>query len=197
MRRFQVKKCLALNIQPEHGPEWLRPLWEHVTPQVASARQPAHLPRAYLSTAPLLTSWPRSPQAGSNIQRRRWSLPTTATETSYFTTNLPGAPRTTGVSLSYADFIYLFFFLSAVSHQPIRSAAKPTRLEPGPGPGPEPHARFRLRRFRTADAGGARPSRLTAGTGSRSTRRAGRGRRGLGGARPPRLVQVQLDHLRK
>lgn len=52
---------------------------------------------------------------------------------------------------SHADFCCCCccFFLSAVSHQPIRPAAKPPR------PGPEPHARFRLRRFRTADAGGA------------------------------------------
>lgn len=82
---------------------------------VGHARQPAHLPRAYLSRAPPLTSRPRPPPAGSSIRRRRRSRPSAATQTYFSRRPFRAPPRTaraptTGPpSPSHADFVVFFF----------------------------------------------------------------------------------------
>lgn len=113
---------------------------------VGHARQPAHLPRAYLSRAPPLTSRPRPPPAGSSIRRRRRSRPSAATQT-YFSRRpfrapprTARAPTTGATSPSHADFV-VFFFPPYPRFRISRFATPP-----------EPHARFRRRRFRTAGA---------------------------------------------
>lgn len=113
---------------------------------VGHARQPAHLPRAYLSRAPPLTSRPRPPPAGSSIRRRRRSRPSAATQTHFSRRPFRAPPRTaraptTGAtSPSHADFV-VFFFPPYPRFRISRFATPP-----------EPHARFRRRRFRTAGA---------------------------------------------
>lgn len=113
---------------------------------VGHARQPAHLPRAYLSRAPPLTSRPRPPPAGSSIRRRRRSRPSAATQTYFSRRPFRAPPRTaraptTGPpSPSHADFVVFFF----PPYPRFRSSRFATP--------PEPHARFRRRRFRTAGA---------------------------------------------
>lgn len=113
---------------------------------VGHARQPAHLPRAYLSRAPPLTSGPRPPPAGSSIPRRRRSRPSAATQT-YFSRRpfrapprTARAPTTGATSPSHVDFV-VFFFPPYPRFRISRFATPP-----------EPHARFRRRRFRTAGA---------------------------------------------
>lgn len=96
---------------------------------VGHARQPAHLPRAYLSRAPPLTSRPRPPPAGSSIRRRRRSRPSAATQTHFSRRPFRAPLEQPGLQLRGRRVphtrILLYFFspVSAVSHQPIRNAA--------------------------------------------------------------------------
>lgn len=82
---------------------------------VGHARQPAHLPRAYLSRAPPLTSRPRPPPAGSSIRRRRRSRPSAATQT-YFSRRPFRAPleqpglQLRGRRVPHTRILLYFFF---------------------------------------------------------------------------------------
>lgn len=113
---------------------------------VGHARQPAHLPRAYLSRAPPLTSRPRPPPAGSSIRRRRRSRPSAATQT-YFSRRPFRAPleqpglQLRGRRVPHTRILLYFFFPPYPRFRSSRFATPP-----------EPHARFRRRRFRTAGA---------------------------------------------